>query len=582
MPFEPVLVLEGVVHLGEGHGTRFEPAVEDLGDPSHGALAGGVVGVGPGEVVDHRPVQVGGANAEVPLDLIQAAVHVDPGVGGVVALPHRDRCPPEPVPADRPVPRSLQPFPEGAVANVVGDPVDLLVGFQQPVGEIGHPYVPGLHGPVDDRGIGAPAVGVVVVVGLVAQHPTLGLEVSDDVGVGLEHVDAGPLDHLGGELALLVDGDDERYSLGLAHPLVVLAEPGSQVDHAGTFAGVDEVTGQHPEAGGVVGEVPEERGVGATHQVGSLERGHRGSVAELGGVGLESFGPHHVVGAVQIDDGVVEVRSHGQRKVRRQRPGGGGPGQDLQRGRIAGGEVQVEGHGDGRVLAGAGGVVESDLEVGQRGLGSPRVGHHPVRLVDQALVPQLLERPHDAFHVGEVHGLVVVGEVDPPGLAGDVALPLRGVAEYRGTAVIVELGDSELGDRLVAGDSQFLLGRHLGGEAVAVPTETTLDPPAPHGLVTGHDVLHVSGQQVAVVGESVGKGGTVVEHVPVGLWALLDGGFEGPVGGPPLEDPTLDGRVVGAARNLRVGGLGVGAHDRRAYRPPLSGPEPVTPVRGWG
>jgi RNA polymerase-binding transcription factor DksA len=47
---------------------------------------------------------------------------------------------------------------------------------------------------------------------------------------------------------------------------------------------------------------------------------------------------------------------------------------------------------------------------------------------------------------------------------------------------------------------------------VAVPAETALDPPAAHGLVAGHDVLHVSGEEVAVVRQAVGERRTVVEH----------------------------------------------------------------------
>ena len=87
---EPFTVLERVVHLGEGHGTRLEPAVEHLGDPPHHRPAGRVVGVGPDQLVDGRAVQVVEADAEVGLDLGQAAVDVEARVRGVVGAPHRD------------------------------------------------------------------------------------------------------------------------------------------------------------------------------------------------------------------------------------------------------------------------------------------------------------------------------------------------------------------------------------------------------------------------------------------------------------------------------------------------------------
>ena len=56
---EPLAVLERVVHLGERHRARLEPAVEHLGHAPHHRAAGRVVGVRPHELVDRRAVQVG-------------------------------------------------------------------------------------------------------------------------------------------------------------------------------------------------------------------------------------------------------------------------------------------------------------------------------------------------------------------------------------------------------------------------------------------------------------------------------------------------------------------------------------------
>ena len=100
---EPLDVLEGVVHLGEGHRPGLEPAVQDVGDAAHHRLARGVVGVGTHEGVDEGPVQVGDLDAEVALELGVGAVDVGARVVGVVADPHRDGGAPEPVAGDRPV-----------------------------------------------------------------------------------------------------------------------------------------------------------------------------------------------------------------------------------------------------------------------------------------------------------------------------------------------------------------------------------------------------------------------------------------------------------------------------------------------
>ena len=69
-------------------------------------------------------------------------------------------------------------------------------------------------------------------------------------------------------------------------------------------------------------------------------------------------------------------------------------------------------------------VVHAQLVVGQRRLVAPAVRQHAVALVGEALVVQGLERPDDRLHVVDVERLVVVLEVDPARLAGDVLLPL--------------------------------------------------------------------------------------------------------------------------------------------------------------
>ena len=170
MFFEPFLVLEGVVDLGEGHGARFEPAVENLGNPAHGRLAGRVVGVGADQGVDERAMQVIGPNAKITLEFVQAAVDVDSRVVGVVALPDGDRRSPEAVARNRPIPGAFEPAAKKAIPYVLGNPVDVLVEFHHAVAD-GHDVdVPGIQGLVDQRGVGAPAVGVVVEVALLLDH----------------------------------------------------------------------------------------------------------------------------------------------------------------------------------------------------------------------------------------------------------------------------------------------------------------------------------------------------------------------------------------------------------------------------
>ena len=159
---EALLVLEGIVPLRVRHGAGIEPAVEDVGDPPHRRRAGRIVWVGPGELVDVGAVQIGRPDSEVRLELVERSVYVDPRVGRVVALPHRQRSSPETIAGDAPIARPLEPLAEPAVLHVLGHPVDLLVQLDHPVTEGRYGDEPGADRPVDERCVRAPAVWVAV------------------------------------------------------------------------------------------------------------------------------------------------------------------------------------------------------------------------------------------------------------------------------------------------------------------------------------------------------------------------------------------------------------------------------------
>ena len=215
--------------------------------------------------------------------------------------------------------------------------------------------------------------------------------------------------------------------------------------------------------------------------------------------------------------------------------------------------VDVVADGDGRVLAVlVDVVVHPQLVVGQRRLVVPAVGQDAEALVDQALVVQLLEGPDDRLHVVGVHRAVVVVEVDPARLAGDVVAPLAGVLHHRLAAGLVELLDAQLDDLVGGLDAVEAHRLELGRQAVGVPAEAALDALAAHRLVARDEVLDVAGEQVAVVRQAVGERRAVVEDelvaaVGAGV-ALLDARLEGAVGLPVGQHRLLD---LGEARARR-------------------------------
>jgi len=387
-----------------------------------------------------------------------------------------------------------------------------------------------------------------------AHHHSPRFELLDDQRVGVEDVHAGPCADLAGVTAVLVHRADRGDADGVADVLVLLTEPGSEVHHAGAVLGADEVGGQHVERGGRVGEVREQRRVVAADQVGAFQHADLGRAGELLLVRTQARFREDValgcaVGVGLLHHRIVDVGTDGECEVAGKGPGGGGPGEDL----LA--TVQLELHRQRRVLAVAIHVVHARLGVAERRLTAPAVRQHAEALVDQTFVPQGLERPHDALHVRRVERLVVVLEVDPARLAGDVTVPVVGETKHAGAAGVVELVDAELGDGRMTADTQLLLGHHLGGQPVAVPAESAVHLLPAHGAVAGHRVLHEAGEQVPVVRQAVGEGWAIVEDVLVGIATRLDRRFEGAVAVPEREHLALDG----GERRLRLNS-GVG-HD---------------------
>ena len=232
--------------------------------------------------------------------------------------------------------------------------------------------------------------------------------------------------------------------------------------------------------------------------------------------------------------------------------------------------LEPERHRQGRVGALAVGIVEPRLEVRERRLHGPAIGHDPIALVDEALVPQRLERPDHAFHEALVHGAVGVLEAHPAGRAVDVPLPIMGVALHREPALLVELRDAVIQDRGAPEDLDLLLDLEFGRQAVAVPAEAALDVAPAHRLVARHDVLDEAGGDVPVVRQAVGEGRAVVEHefvraaVRLGLGPHRDLPLERALALPPRQNLLLDGRE---ARSLFGIGIGLcsGEHRKQAF-----------------
>ena len=138
-------------------------------------------------------------------------------------------------------------------------------------------------------------------------------------------------------------------------------------------------------------------------------------------------------------------------------------------------------------------IIHAQLVIGKRCLTPPAISQNLEALINQALVVELLEGPEHALGVVLVESLVVVIEIHPARLTGDIAAPVFGVFQYRCFAKLVELGNSEVLDLGAARDAQETLCLNLGRKTMRVPTKSALNSVTAHRLITRDKVLRVTG-----------------------------------------------------------------------------------------
>ncbi len=494
--------------LGERHGAAVEPGVDDLGHPPRLGAAGRA---GEGHLVDVRTVRVQlGLVGAGELGELGERAHAHLVVVG--AAPDGQRGAPVAAARERPVDVVVQPVPVAAPLDRLGEPAGVLVLADQVVLDRGGPDVPRRLGVVHQRRVAAPAVRVAVLVGQVAEQQPPGLEVLDQVEVGVLEELAADQPEVVGEVPVGQHRVHHRQAVGLAHRHVVLAERGGLVHQAGAVLGGDvPAEDDVVRRGGEVHEVERALVGPALHvAAGDLVLDAPALTEHLLEQRRRHDQPLPAVGGEHVGD--VGVRGHGG--VGDQRPRRGRPHQQAGARAAVGAAVgsggQREPDVDRRV--GDGLVALGQLVVGEPGAAARAVRRDAVVLDQQAAGVDVLQRPPHRLHVAGVHGAVGVLGVDPvPHPLGHL---LEGVdvPQHRRAALGVELRDAVRLDVILAGEAELLLDRELHGEAVAVPARLALDVVAAHRLEAGEDVLEDPGLDVVGAGHPVRGGRALVER----------------------------------------------------------------------
>ena len=500
VPLELLLVLEGIVPLGEGHAAGIVPAVDHFLHAVHVPAALRAFQL---HRVDEGPVQLhvlAGILHRHPAQLRPAADHVH---GAAFAFPHGQGRSPVSFAAQAPVDDVLQEVAHPAFLDVVRHPVDGPVVAHQVVPQLGHPDEPGRPRVVQQGRVAPPAEGIVMREGHRREQQSPLLQILQDQGIRVLDEGAGPVRPLD-EAALGVHQVDEGHPVLPAHAVVVLAEGRGDVHDAGAVLHRDVVVADHEP--GLPVRLPE-----AVQRLIflPLQRGARELIQEFDFLPREHLfhqGLRHVIAVPVHADPAVGVRGiDAQRQVARQRPGRRGPGQQV--GVLLPLRQEAdEGRGLLHVLVSLGHLV-----AGQGRAAAGAVGHDLVALIQQALLMDLLQAPPFALDVVVVVGDVGMLHVRPVADLVAHLLPLMQVFPDALLAFGDEGLDAVFLDLGLAVQAQALLDLQLHRQAVGIPSGDAQGALPLHGLIPGEQILDDPGLDMPDVGLAVGRGRPVEE-----------------------------------------------------------------------
>ena len=500
--FEDILVFEGIVPLGEGHGSGIVPAVDDVGDAGHGLAAfraldldGVHIGAVQLQIVRH------GADGHF-LQFLTAADDVDMAL---FATPDGQGRAPVAFTAQAPVMDVFQPHAHAAFLDVVWQPVDGAVIGHQLIPHGGHLDVPRGAGVVQKGRIAAPAERIIVSEGHGGeqQSPLLQIVQHQLVRVLDEH--ARPLG-VGGHAALGVHEVHEGDVVLPTDAVIVLTKGGSDMNDAGTVGHGDVIIADHTP-GGLIQFAHGEVEQGLVFHALQVDTGHFRVIlhflaAENGG---DQRLAHDVMFALHRDAAIGIMGIDAQRQVAGQRPGRGGPCQ-----KVSVLALDLEQHERGGFLHIL--VALRHFVAGQGGAAAGAVGRDLVAQIQQTLFINFLQAPPLGLDI-----IVLVGDIGMLHIR-PVADPVRHFFPFMlvfpdAFLALLDEGLNTVGlDLRLAVQPQLLFHFQLHRQAVGVPAGLAQHILALHGLETRDQVLNGAGLNMADMGAAVSRRRAVKER----------------------------------------------------------------------
>ena len=543
--------------LGVGHGTGVEPDVDEVGLPVHFAAR---------FAHQHDGVDKGAVQIEVLRNLpvhesrLYGALHLRAQLGqgadafffaAVFGAPYGQGCAPVARAAQVPVDQVFQPVAKASGAGGCGLPVDRFVQLHQAFLAGRSADEPGVDGIIEYGLVGAPAMRIGMHEFLHPEGFVFFLEFYGDQHIGgavvwivlvfvgvVFDVHPGKIGDFRHETALFVDDGhlvalfvlhhDAGYVVFDRNAKVVGTEGLGHVHDAGAVFGGDEIGDDHPQGGIGKRHIGQQLLVLDVRQIlpavlpahlpgNELVARPVGLKVQVFGRGIEPgrnavAGEYHLygfegVGVEGADFHIPDVFAHGERVVCRQRPGRGGPGQEVLVLRSFDAELRH----DGAVfhVAVATGLVEFMRT--QPRAGGRRIGLDGIAPVQQPFIVKLFEQVPEAFHVVALEGDVGIAQVDPEAHDLGEIIPFALVLHHRLPAFPVELLHRNALAYVFFGNSEFLFHLQFHGKAMCVPSALAPHPVAFQGFVAAKDVFDRTRHDVVDAGGAVGRGGAFVK-----------------------------------------------------------------------
>ena len=233
----------------------------------------------------------------------------------------------------------------------------------------------------------------------------------------------------------------------------------------------------------------------------------------------------------------------GHGHVAGQRPRRGRPDQERGAGRIHQRQAD-EDRGIGGVF-----VAERHFMIRKRRAAARAVRYDFIALVEQTLIPEILQDPPDRLDVIVGIGDVGVFQVHPEGDAVSQLFPILDVGEDRFAAQFVEAVNAILLDLAFIGEAELLLDLDLDRQPVRVPAAAPRDVVAAHDLVAREHILESARQHVVDAGLAIGSRRPLEEDVLRSALSLCNGLLEDVLRLPEFQDSLLHRGYIEFGRN---------------------------------